>query len=230
MPSVAIVSMAAFSASAVLPSLHIFVISSTFIRAAWLASSARTPTSALILASHLSQSPIDCCASPGAESHARQIRVKITVIVRVMSSPPPCVRSIGVGLGSRPTVHRHGLAVEQTTALVVSTYRGGATVRLERGRGRSAFLRETERADVEDGECGADGAVGAGLRRRDGDRRSDGNGGERLFPPRRDVDVLDVLGRVVTDLGRDDCDERHQGACRAAPPGGLPSRRETSEA
>src|SRR2546426_11701420 len=147
-----------------------------------------------------------------------------------MSSPPLCVRSIGVGLGSRPTVYRHGLAVEQTTALVVSAYRGGATVRLERGRGRSAFLKEAERANVEDGECGADGAVGAGLRRRDGDRRSGGNGGERLFHRRRDGGLLDVLGPVVTDLERDDCDRRHQDARRDATPAERPSRPATSEA
>src|SRR2546422_8070183 len=151
MPSVAIVSLAAFSASAVLPSLHIFVISSTFIRAAWLASSARTPTSVLILAIHLSQSLIDGLAIAGAESHARQVRAKSTVIVRTMSSPPPRVRSIGVGLGSRPTVVPHGPAVENTTASV-SSYRGGATVNLEGGRGRSAFLKGTERSHVENGE------------------------------------------------------------------------------
>src|SRR5262245_57904572 len=55
MPSIAIVSVAIFCASDVLPSLHILAMSSTFCRAFQPASSTRTPASALIRSIHLSQ-------------------------------------------------------------------------------------------------------------------------------------------------------------------------------
>src|SRR3989442_14840535 len=106
MPSVAMVSLAIFSASAVLPSLHIFVISSTFARALLLASSARVPTSTLILATHFSQSLIGCCAIAGAASQTREARATTAVIIRfICHHLPPWVR------------HGHGFAVGRKTAL-----------------------------------------------------------------------------------------------------------------
>src|SRR5262245_11987917 len=83
------VSLAIFSASAVLPSLHSFAISSTFVRALLLASSARVPTSTLILATHLSQSLIGCCAIAGAASQASEARATSTVIIRVIRFTSP---------------------------------------------------------------------------------------------------------------------------------------------
>src|SRR5437879_5365592 len=103
MPSVAMVSLAIFSASAVLPSLHIFVISSTFARALLLASSARVPTSTLILATHFSQSLIGCCAIAGAASQAREARATTAVIIRVICHHLPSWYDMGT---ASPSVER----------------------------------------------------------------------------------------------------------------------------
>src|SRR5262247_1013964 len=89
MLSEAIVSLAIFSASAVLPSLHSFAISSTFVRALLLASSARVLTSTLILATHLSHSLIGCCAIAGAESQASEAKAVTAVIIRVIRFTSP---------------------------------------------------------------------------------------------------------------------------------------------
>src|SRR5262245_9599921 len=83
------VSLAIFSASAVLPSLHSFAISSTFVRALLLASSARVPTSTLILATHWSHSLIGCCAIAGAESQTSEARAESAVIIRVIRFTSP---------------------------------------------------------------------------------------------------------------------------------------------
>src|SRR5262245_9722322 len=78
MPSIAIVSVAIFCASDVLPSLHILAMSSTFCRAFQPASSTRTPASALIRSIHLSQSLAigACWAIAPAESHTSETRAR----------------------------------------------------------------------------------------------------------------------------------------------------------
>src|SRR5262245_30826104 len=210
MPSVAIVSLAIFSASAVLPFLHSLAISSTFVRALLLASSARVPTSTLILATHLSHSLIGCCAIAGVESQASEARAVTAVIIRVIRFTSPCVR------------RAHSFAVGRTTALpsVVTSDDGG-----------SAPLRRTEGASFYRERAGAGQALGAELRRRDGDRRRRGTDRERLRGRRRrDVDVLDVMRRVVSNLEHQHRDQRHhEGRCSAAP-SELPDGRGTSEA
>src|SRR5882724_12773373 len=210
MPSDAIVSVAAFCASSILPSLHIFVICSTFCRALWLASSTRTPTSALILATSLSQSPIGCCAITEAESHAREIRAKTTVIVRVMSSPPPCVRSA---------------QTPSPGAIAQSFPRWGnreeAAGELDRRRRRGAVLSGTERANFGADEFGNDDAGGARSRREDRGRLGTDRVVERIVQRRRDVDIADGLSREVPAPEREHDQERHQDARRETTPVGL---------
>ena len=65
------------------------VAQSTFVRALLLASSARVPTSTLILATHLSQSLIGCCAIAGAASQASEARATSIVIIRVIRFTSP---------------------------------------------------------------------------------------------------------------------------------------------
>src|SRR5438093_5043520 len=158
MPSVAMVSLAIFSASAVLPSLHIFVISSTFARALLLASSARVPTSTLILATHFSQSLIGCCPIAGAASQAREARATTAVIIRVICHHLP--------LGTTWARLRR----RSNDGAGVSGYCAGASVVLERGGGGRALLRRTERANFCGQRSGAGRALGAGLRGGEGGR------------------------------------------------------------
>src|SRR4029450_1917932 len=154
MPSVAMVSLAIFSASAVLPSLHSFAISSTFARALLLASSARFPTSTLILATHLSQSLIGCCAIAGAESQASEARATTAVIIRVIRFTSPLCETCAQ------------LRRRSDDGAGVSGYRGGASVKLERDDGGSAPLRRTEGAGFYRERSGAGRGLGAELRRR----------------------------------------------------------------
>src|SRR5262245_13290150 len=103
-------------------------------------------------------------------------------------------------------------------------YRAGASVELDRDDGGSTPRRRPERAGFYWYRTGADREFGAELRRRDGDRLRRGGDRERLCAPRRrDIDVFDVMGRVVADLKRQHRDQRHHQTRREAAPGARAS-------
>ena len=103
--------------------------------------------------------------------------------------------------------------------------RGGASVELVRDDRGSTPRRRPERASFHGERSGAGRALGAKLRRRDGDRRRRGGDRKRLRGRRRrDVDVLDVVGRVVADLKHQHRDQRHHQTRREAAPGARATR------